>query len=494
MGNDQLNRLLGTLKEWVLFSEDFPRRWRLSQEEWARLGEDGRGRSHEPSLFAIRRATNTWELVDVVNQLGKSKHSAAVPLLADLWANSALQPLRNAAGHALRGIGTPQARQALLDLIDDSDNLSVYLAVATVFDDNPAKAFDFFSHYFERSRVAQPGGAVVPNAVLATFAPSSFAAGHHGELTPQWADSRAPSWLGQDMRWVRMCVVLRHDKLLGHTARTVLRYADPELVGPALDEAQGREESPVVRRATRATGDLVACYLRGEHDAVWNELRSHDALGGELLEQAWAVAKETMKRVARNADILSERLSALGWQPLYGELRTRPRTEDRKVMGRIEKVTGAPLPVSIRAFWEVVGGINFVWDYESGDNPELGVDLPMDQMDPLCVDPPQNLAHLFKEWEEQRSGVNPEFADPFNLDLAPDYLHKANISGGGPYGIELPFLGADPVFAQEAHEFPFVDYLRLCFRWAGFPLLERGADRADVRKFLDVMTKDLEPF
>jgi hypothetical protein len=118
----------------------------------------------------------------------------------------------------------------------------------------------------------------------------------------------------------------------------------------------------------------------------------------------------------------------------------------------------------------------------------------MDAMDPLCVDAPEVVTHVFEEWQEQRSRLDPELADPCNLDLAPDYLHKANISGGGPYGIELPFLGADPVFANEAHELPFVDYLRLCFRWAGFPRLERYADRPDVREFLEVMSKSLEPF
>ena len=132
---------------------------------------------------------------------------------------------------------------------------------------------------------------------------------------------------------------------------------------------------------------------------------------------------------------------------------------------------GAPLPVSLLAFWEVVGGINFVWDYERGDAPDLGVDVPMDEMDPLSVDAPEEVTHLFEEWEERRSDIDPEFADPFNLDLAPDYLHKANISGGTPYGIELPFFGADPIFVIEAHGLPFVDYLRLCFGWAGFPRL-----------------------
>src|SRR5262249_3743323 len=160
-------------------------------------------------------------------------------------------------------------------------------------------------------------------------------------------------------------------------------------------------------------------YLHGEYGKVWDELRSHDALGGDLFEEAKAVAKETMTRVARNADLLGERLAALGWRPLYSELRTRPRAEDGKVMRRIEEIIGAPLPVSFRAFWEAVGGINFVWDYESGEAPDLGLKLPMDEMDPLCVDAPEIVTHLFEEWEYQRSGVDPEFADPFYLDLAP---------------------------------------------------------------------------
>jgi hypothetical protein len=494
MGRDRPGRLLRSLRESVLFSADFPRRRRLSHAEWAALGEEERGRSHDPGIAAIRRVKNAWELADIVSELGKTKYPDAVPLLAELWANCALQPVRNAAGHALRTIGTPEARRELLGLIEDADHLSVYLAVAAVFDEDAASAFDRFSHYFDSGRVAQPGGAVIPNAVLATFAPSSFAAGRNGEMTPRWGDSRAPTWLRQDARWVGQCVALRHDKELGHTARTVLRYADPDLVGPALEEAKAREGPRVVRPVTRAVGDLLARYLRGEHVPVWNELRSHEALGGDLLAEARAVGKETMSRVAYNADVLAQRLATSGWVPLYGELRTGPRTEDQEVMRRIEEVTGAPLPISLRTFWEVVGGINFVWDYNSGDAPDLGVDLPIVEMDPLCVDPPEVVTHLFEQWEYERSGVDPELTDPFNLDLAPDYLHKANISGGGPYGIELPFLGADPVFANEAHELPFVDYLRLYFRWAGFPRLERHADRPDVREFLEVMGKGLEPF
>jgi hypothetical protein len=79
MGHDRFDRLLGRLRESVLFSEDFPRRRRLSHAEWAEVGEEEGGRLHEPGLIAISRVTNAWELADIIGQLGKTKHRATVP-------------------------------------------------------------------------------------------------------------------------------------------------------------------------------------------------------------------------------------------------------------------------------------------------------------------------------------------------------------------------------------------------------------------------------
>ena len=107
---------------------------------------------------------------------------------------------------------------------------------------------------------------------------------------------------------------------------------------------------------------------------------------------------------------------------------------------------------------------------------------------------PEVVPYLLREWEARRSPLDPDLNDPCTLELAPDHNHKANVSGGSSYGIELPYLGADPIFVNEEHGLPFVDYLRLSFNAAGFPRLERHQQRKDVRSFVAWMTRDLEPF
>jgi hypothetical protein len=242
-------------------------------------------------------------------------------------------------------------------------------------------------------------------------------------------------------------------------------------------------------------GDLLARYKSGDFVAVWREIGSHANLAGDHLAEARDVADETMKRVARNADLVAERLAVAGWRALYGDLRSRPEPADTAIIERIEVFTEAPLPLSLRAFWGVVGGIDWVWNYRLENQlPDLGVDLPIDEMDPLCIDAAKSVGDLLGEWEEQKQQPDPDSSQLFNLDLAPDYLHKANISGGAPYGIYLPCFQADPLFADERHSLTFTDYLRLCFRWAGFPGLEDHAERPDVQRFVATFGAGLEPF
>ena len=76
--------------------------------------------------------------------------------------------------------------------------------------------------------------------------------------------------------------------------------------------------------------------------------------------------------------------------------------------------------------------------------------------------------------------------------LAPDDLHKDNVSGGEPYGVGLPDPSADFPFFYESHNLLFVPYLRLAIlRWGGFPGLDFSRERF---KPLRELRKGLEPF
>ena len=475
---------LRDLERSELFAPDFPKRVRLTHAQWAILNDEQRSAATSASLIAIRRARSRWgTLTDLIEELGTAKYVGAVPILAAIWADCALAPVRDAAGHALRAIGTPAARVALESLIEDSDHLSVTLAVQAIFDADHRLAFDRFAPYFEAERLARPGGSVIPNHVLGSLRRSNF------------HEPRALNWLKEDGRWMDLCVRLRRDERLGRMARDVLHNADAQEVKLVLSQVRAREQPGAIPRHSASSGDLVGRYRRGEHDAVWRELRAHDAVDGDFRAEALEVARETMFRVACAADLLAERLAARGWTALTGRLRTLPAAEDAGLMEGLERYTEAPLPPSLRAFWEIVGGIDFVWNYRTEmQAPGLGPDLAMVEMDPLCIYASEVAPYLLQEWKERRSPVDPDLDDPCSVELAPDHYHKANVSGGSPYSIELPFFGADPIFANEEHGLPFVDYLRLSFNCAGFPRLERHHHRKDVRNFVAWMTRDLEPF
>jgi len=250
---------------------------------------------------------------------------------------------------------------------------------------------------------------------------------------------------------------------------------------------------------TYRDGTLLSRYRNGAFKEVWEEIHSAGEIEGDFRLEVMEVADATMARVAENTDLIAERLRSAGWKalsPEFSDLRSAPKDSDVQIIAMIEEQTGAPIPVALHSFWMIVGGINWVWNYNTDQpRPDLGVDLPLDQMDPLLIEAPGGLLFQLTDLQKRVDAKHPELGDPFDLELAPDVYHKANISGGFPYAIQLPTRVADPIFAYEPHCLPFTDYLRLAFQWCGFPGLEKYSDRFDVRDFLERFGRaDLKPF
>ena len=215
-------------------------------------------------------------------------------------------------------------------------------------------------------------------------------------------------------------------------------------------------------------------YLAGEHKQVWSDL---DSLGEEALGEhaadALAVAYETMHRVEANVSTIAERLRELGYRFVYpgsgGGLfglrkphehqpHAPPPANVRALLAQLEDAAGGSIPLSLRAFFEVVGEINF-----NGDHPSIaptGLDITPDPL-------------MFCSAEEALDmigSIDRDDDDPLIVEFAPDALHKANISGGGPYCMEIPHPAADGFVTGAPQQVTLVEYLRTAILgWGGFP-------------------------
>lgn len=180
-----------------------------------------------------------------------------------------------------------------------------------------------------------------------------------------------------------------------------------------------------------------------------------------------------------------------------------------------EAAIGGPLPLSVRAWCEMVGSVSLL-----GTHPEL---CPrMARREPVLYLNPGSRAHAEQKVAQLLAwGVNaaseipdvpePPLADPLivscqlyededyedgedtihHLIIGPDEMYKAGIYGSGDmYWMDVPNRDADAPF-EEWHATSFVDYLRITFKWGGFPGWERYPDRP--QKELSYLAEGLLP-
>ena len=218
-------------------------------------------------------------------------------------------------------------------------------------------------------------------------------------------------------------------------------------------------------------------YLAGESEQVWAELidLGTDVRHPLVLPQATWVARETMRRAQANILILIPALRARGYRfGIFsdGDFKpTRPYFPPSKTsltkLRQLSKMAG-PLPLSLQAWYEVVGSVHLVGQAPWGDTDVLA--------DALVVDSVDTVLHFVREWKQEWGDMPPEEQEePCLAEFAPDEYHKADISGGPAYAIRLPNGSADAQVENAWHDLTFVAYLRECFACAGFPGLARQA-------------------
>lgn len=244
---------------------------------------------------------------------------------------------------------------------------------------------------------------------------------------------------------------------------------------------------------------FLARYVAGEHEQVWTDLL---ALGMQVRDKpfsadAISVAQETMQRVKHNISLLVPRLGALGYTFGYQwavdrgvftpeqarevkqhrPLQSPPSGDPGPLLDELERRVGA-LPLSLRAFYEVVGGVNLV-----GSHPVWGGY----GLDALVVESATQVIEL-DDW--MRWSADKDTQGVCKMPIALDQHQKYFVSGN-IYTVQVPVLAADVLMEGEWHSTTFVNYLRVCLRWAGLPGLERTRDISALE--LDVLTHDLLP-
>ncbi|MBS1955225.1 MAG: hypothetical protein JST89_13650 [Cyanobacteria bacterium SZAS-4] len=212
-------------------------------------------------------------------------------------------------------------------------------------------------------------------------------------------------------------------------------------------------------------------YEAGEHN-VWNEMvcsAPEIFKNEELMTEATAVARAIMKRVQLNASAVRQTLKNARANPGPG---AAPQTDED--LSIFTKRFG-PLPLSLDVFYRTVGSIELTpVDYDYGDNElESRYGIELITLDPLLIEPANSLGWMVDDYDAQIA-EDEEADNPLQFGLCPDFLHKADISGGTPYFVDIPAFSAedklDPlVNFDDMDPMPLVEYFRYCFRWGGFP-------------------------
>jgi hypothetical protein len=460
-------RVLGSLLEELAAWPEFGDWARVSVEQWSGFTADEAKAYQDESISAVRAVGGGREVAGQVRVLGQLGYEPAVPTLVGLWERCPVHPVAVAAAHALFGIGNAEARDVLRKGVHDHDHLGRFMALKVMFSDE-GSAWDNVGHLFADECLATPAGRMAAVEALSLLSPHSYS-----RSGPEWYSDELRDLVSQDRRWLDLCVELRDHEVLGGQAREVLKYADPAVAGPVLDAARAARaaQTPPGCPPLRA-GELVARYENGDHRGVWSELAAVGELDGAWRAEAEQVAVLTMERVRRNAEGLVTGLIARGWPVSLEKALPGPAPDVEERLKELEQLTGSAVPAALAAYWRIVGAIDLV-PRETWEAPfPVGVPEQLTLADPLEIGDLSNGWYSVEEWQAESGELHPELAGPLELDIAADYLHKANISGGAPYSVLLLNVGADPLVRHEKHGLAFTDYLRRAFAGKGFLRLD----------------------
>jgi len=162
----------------------------------------------------------------------------------------------------------------------------------------------------------------------------------------------------------------------------------------------------------------------------------------------------------RHLSTLKATLDSLGFKFDEPE-RAFPGVEDGALasIARIEHHVGQ-VPLALKLFWTCIGSVNF-----NGQHPDwIGCRYP----DPLTIYPPSVAVDELDEYLAD-FGEATKHGCTYVIPISPDALHKANVSGGMWYNVDVPALANDPPLNDAPRKMSFLEYLESAISAGGFP-------------------------
>lgn len=254
---------------------------------------------------------------------------------------------------------------------------------------------------------------------------------------------------------------------------------------------------------TRSTGTVMNFYdryINGETTAVYDDISRIrlESLNEHERSDIINVLEETFNRVAYNLKVIHRELIHVGYQfkkdcKYNFEKPCHPPLENTEYL--LKKVEDAVkefgfVPLSLQYFYRIVGGVNFVWDFEADKECmwEMADPIQVASLDSVW----EEISHEYWKEDIQQYVDDENFGCAF-LELSADDLHKDNVSGGQPYALELTKKpSVDSNFLNEPNETTLINYLRICFENCGFPGLARSDRNSDFQLFFNRVKPQLK--
>lgn len=442
-------------------------------------------------LDALRGSPHYDLICRLIDSVGTRKDARALPALLGL-ATGGDSRYHAPAAEAVLAIGTREAYEALAGLLDGAEERegTVRAAARAAIELDPSTSTTRLERHLTTASLTTPRGLRVARGILG--APIAL--------------------LRRDPRWLDLLARRLNDNRLG--ARSVLAQYDVADVEAALRRVKADTREPArASPSVPAMPRWLERYRAGEHAAVWREIVALEGAVRDpvVLPEAEAVAREIMTRARENLARIVRTLKKGKYRFRVGgpaKALVAPGPKLGKQLDRMEALLGGPLPLSVRVFYEIVGGVNLQEEVDP-DYEEETFCSDIGQYEALSVAPAKEmLAHLEEDAKAEQRYPEVLRRPPSELYFSDDPLFKQwpdehsndspvflSVSQGGADGLApLPFRqpeGGEPETDRE--QVGLVDYLRRYVLAGGFLWLASPVDEG-AGAARDVLTRELIPF